>query len=388
MKLSGFSITFRNRAVVIVGLLLGVVILLVSGNMARTLHQKERHDIHLWAHAMERINQDLIGRSNLFFDDIVSPNQNIPFIMTDEDLKVITSHLIDPQIINHPDRLRAEIERLSEENQPVVVNFLWSDKPNIIFFGRSRLLSRLYYFPVVQLVTIAIFLILCFIAITNSKHLEQNRVWVGLAKETAHQLGTPTSSLLGWIEYLRTQPIDPSVVDEMNKDLTHLLKIVDRFSKIGSDTPLAVANINEVVGETVMYFKHRIPRNVKLTYNGFAMAPIEVMINTALFEWVVENLLKNALDALQGQGTLDVSITSTEQEVMIDVKDSGKGIPKGNWRKIFEPGFTTKTRGWGLGLSLSRRIVEEYHDGRIAVVESEIGGGTTIRVTLKRHAEQ
>ena len=209
-------------------------------------------------------------------------------------------------------------------------------------------------------------------------------MWIGLAKETAHQLGTPTSSLLGWIEYLRSQPVDQEAVEEMNKDLTHLLKIVDRFSKIGSETVLQKATVYEVVGEAVMYFRKRIPRNVTLDYNGLAIAPIEANINPALFEWVVENLMKNALDALQGHGSIDVRLSMDDQNVMIDVKDTGKGIPKSNWKRIFEPGFTTKTRGWGLGLSLSRRIIEEYHNGRIAVVESEPGKGTMIRITLKR----
>ena len=235
-----------------------------------------------------------------------------------------------------------------------------------------------------QLGVIAIFILLGFIAFRSTKQDEQNRIWIGLAKETAHQLGTPTSSLLGWIAYLRSQPVDQTAVEEMNKDLAHLMKIVDRFSKIGSETPLTPANINEVVGETVMYFRARIPRNVTIDYNGLAIAPVQASINTALFAWVVENLLKNSLDALQGHGRIDVRIASDERHVMIEVKDTGKGIPKSNWKRIFEPGFTTKTRGWGLGLSLSRRVIEEYHQGRIAVVDSEPGKGTTIRVTLKR----
>ncbi|MEE0914931.1 MAG: HAMP domain-containing sensor histidine kinase, partial [Alistipes sp.] len=215
----------------------------------------------------------------------------------------------------------------------------------------------------------------------------QNRVWIGLAKETAHQLGTPTSSLLGWIEYLRDQNVDPMAVEEMEKDLAHLKKIVDRFSKIGSDTPLEIANVNEVVGDCVMYFRKRIPRNVTLDYNGLASEPVQAMVNRALFEWVVENLLKNSLDALQGHGAISVKIGATESSVTIDVSDTGKGIAKSNWKRIFEPGYTTKTRGWGLGLSLSRRVVEEYHRGKIAVTDSVIGKGTTIRITLKRAFE-
>ena len=286
------------------------------------------------------------------------------------------------------DLLREQIERFTEENQPLQVRFGWNTEHyHIIFYGQSALLKSLFYFPYVQILVIVVFVLLVFIAFRSSKHDEQNRVWIGLAKETAHQLGTPTSSLLGWIEYLRSQPIDQTAVEEMNKDLAHLMKIVDRFSKIGSETPLTPANINEVVGETVMYFRKRIPRHVTLDYNGLAMAPIEADINTALFEWVVENLMKNALDALQGQGAIAVRILSDEKHVMIEVKDTGKGIAKSNWKRIFEPGFTTKTRGWGLGLSLSRRIIEEYHHGRIAVVESEVGKGTTFRITLKRSSQ-
>lgn len=217
-----------------------------------------------------------------------------------------------------------------------------------------------------------------------SSDSSQNRVWVGLAKETAHQLGTPISSLLGWIEYLRSQPIDQSVVDEMNKDVHHLQKITDRFSKIGSQTELSPVNINELIGDCVLYFRNRIPRNVSLEYNGLAMAPVQAMANSALFEWVIENLLKNSLDALQGKGQISVAVSTTDKWINIDVKDTGKGMPKSNFKKIFNPGFTTKTRGWGLGLSLSRRIVEEYHKGRIFVLESEVGRGTTFRIQLKR----
>ncbi|MDE6070361.1 MAG: HAMP domain-containing histidine kinase, partial [Alistipes sp.] len=370
-----------------VGVLLGALSLLYTNNMAQRLKQKEQHDVALWAHAMERVNRNATGNAmaDPLIADIVSNSNNIPFIITDENLEVINAHLIPERVLDHPDLLRRQIDRFTEENTPLPVRFWWtSEHYHIIFYGKSRLLKSLYWFPYVQILVVTVFIVLGFIAFRSTKHDEQNRVWIGLAKETAHQLGTPTSSLLGWIEYLRAQPVDPAAVEEMNKDLTHLMKIVDRFSKIGSETPLTPANINETVGESVMYFRKRIPRNVTLDYNGLAIAPVQANINAALFEWVVENLLKNSLDALQGHGAIDVRIASDEKYVMIDVHDTGKGIPKSNWKRIFEPGFTTKTRGWGLGLSLSRRIVEEYHQGRIAVVDSEPGKGTTIRITLKR----
>jgi len=381
-------LSFRNRIVALVtGAVICALSLIYTYHMALELREKEQHDVEVWAHAMEQANRNPLGGtpSDPLIQDILSNRNNIPFIITDKDLNVIEAHLVDRSILYHPGKLRHQIDRFSEQNMPIVVNYWWDrNHSHIIFYGRSQLLRSLYFFPVVQLGVIVIFILFGFIAFRSSKQDEQNRVWIGLAKETAHQLGTPTSSLLGWIEFLRTQPVDQDAVEEMNKDLAHLLKIVDRFSKIGSETVLAPANINEVVGEAVMYFRKRIPRNVTLDYNGLAIAPVQANINTALFEWVVENLMKNALDALQGHGRIDVRISSDEKHVMIDVRDTGKGIAKGNWKRIFEPGFTTKTRGWGLGLSLSRRIVEEYHAGRIAVAESAIGKGTTIRITLKR----
>lgn len=388
MKIRRDILSFRNRVVVIVvGILLGMLSLLYTNGMAQRLREKEQHDVELWAHAMERVNRDALGDAlgDPLIDDIVDSHNNIPFIITDDNLYVLRSHLIPDEVIDHPDRLRRRVEKMAEENRPILIEYPWSrGHKHIIFYGKSALLKSLYYFPYVQICVITIFILLGFIAFRSTKQDEQNRIWIGLAKETAHQLGTPTSSLLGWIEYLRSQEVDQTAVDEMQKDLAHLMKIVDRFSKIGSETALAPANVNEVVGESVMYFRKRIPRNVTLDYNGLAIAPLRAAINTALFEWVVENLMKNSLDALQGHGAIEVHISSDDRHVVVDVKDTGKGIPKSNWKRIFEPGFTTKTRGWGLGLSLSRRIIEEYHQGRIAVVDSEPGRGTTIRITLKR----
>lgn len=389
MKFRRDIFSFRNRVVVIVvGMALAAISLFYTNNMAMRLHEKEKHDVALWIHAMELVNRNVLGdgMQDPLIQDIIGSSNNIPFIITNENLEVLFSNRVPNEILDHPDRLRRQIEKFTDENTPRQIHFGWwsQDHYHIIFYGKSTLLKSLYYFPYVQLLVVTLFILMGFIAFRSTKHDEQNRVWIGLAKETAHQLGTPTSSLLGWIEYLRTQPVDQTAVEEMNKDLTHLMKIVDRFSKIGSETPLTPANINEVVGESVMYFRKRIPRNVTLDYNGLAIAPVRANVNAALFEWVVENLMKNSLDALQGHGAIRVHISSDDKHVMIDVQDTGKGIPKGNWKRIFEPGFTTKTRGWGLGLSLSRRIVEEYHQGKIAVTESEPGKGTTIRITLKR----
>ncbi len=376
--------------ILLIGLVLAVVSLLYTNQLARILREKEQNDVKLWVAAMERVSGDVVGNAMIdpLISHIVSTHNNIPFIITDEDLNPVVSNRIDDEILEDAELYRAKIDQLTEEYTPrvVAVKSRWqlNAKKYIIFYGQSQLLKALYYFPYVQILIVFIFLIFTYIALQSAKRDEQNQVWIGLAKETAHQLGTPISSLLGWVEYLRSQEVDESVIDEMQKDLTHLTTIVDRFSKIGSETILSPNNVNEVVGASVMYFRKRIPRNVTLSYNGLAMAPVRANINVALFEWVIENLLKNSLDAMQGKGEIDVKISSTEKNVIIDVSDTGKGIAKGNWKRIFEPGFTTKTRGWGLGLSLSRRIVKDYHHGKIFVARSEMGQGTTFRIILKR----
>ena len=393
----------RRRTIVIA---IGLALALLSIYYTWTISQEMRHEdelaikqlrdtehnaIEMW----EDILRSTKSSGYIFYNtellNKLAEHTTVPIVIADDKLRPLVSNL-PAEIISDPVRLRAEIMEMSRHNRPVVVSYRFPPETFTIYYGMtdySTLVSSahseaLAFFPYVQLIIIVVFAIFAYIAFMSTKQNEQNRVWVGLAKETAHQLGTPTSSLLGWIEYLRSQPVDQMAVEEMAKDLVHLNKIVDRFSKIGSETQLMPMNINEVVGDTVLYFRRRVPRNVQLTYNGLAMAPIEVPINAALFEWVVENLMKNSLDALQGQGSIEVVVGENDRNVFVEVSDTGKGIPKSNWTRIFEPGFTTKTRGWGLGLSLSRRIIEEYHKGKIAVVRSEMGKGTTIRVTLNR----
>ena len=380
---------FENGRLVILVIATTLIVasLIMTNRMASALREKEKHDVELWAAAMERVNRDAMGdyMNDPLIATIINNRNNIPFIITDENLRVISHHLIPEEVVTNEKELHRTLQRMSKDNTPIVVKFWWTNAHNhIIFYGHSLTLRTLYIFPYIQMFIIVVFVLVSFIVFRSVKQGEQNRIWVGLAKETAHQLGTPTSSLLGWIEYLREQPVDQMAVDEMQKDLAHLMKIVDRFSKIGSDTPLTIKSLNEVVGESVMYFRKRIPRNVTLDYNGLAIDEVKAKVNVALFEWVVENLMKNSLDALQGHGEIVVTIGSDAKNVWVDVADTGKGIPKSKWKSIFEPGYTTKTRGWGLGLSLSRRIIEEYHNGRIAVVESEVGKGSRFRITLKR----
>ncbi|MDR0509478.1 MAG: sensor histidine kinase [Rikenellaceae bacterium] len=370
----------RRLGIIIVGLVIGVASLLITNDMSSTLRNKERNEVMLWALAMNRL-----GR----FDDLNDPlmkhitsKNNIPFILTDQNLRVCDHWMVDEETILYPDRLKRQLELFSDIHQPLTIKMWEGDY--YLFYGESQLLKMLVYFPLAQMIIIVVFIFFGYATFQSTRHDEQNSVWIGLAKETAHQLGTPISSLLGWIEYLRMQPVDQATVEEIARDVSRLTTVTNRFSKIGSHTSLVEASVNEVVGECVQYFLSRIPKNISLVYNGFAIAPVKAMLNGALFEWVIENLLKNALDAMGGKGTLTVKISSTDAHVTIDVSDTGKGIPKSNFSRIFEPGFTTKTRGWGLGLSLSKRIVEEYHKGKIFVVDSEIDKGSKIRITLKR----
>lgn len=373
--------SFRSRLVVIaVGLVIGVSSLLFTNNMAVQLREKEKNEVDIWVAAFRELGAD---PGNPLLLSIITTRNNIPFVLIDRDQRVIASHLIPEHILNHPDLLNQKLVELAEINSRIKVETLYNET-FYIFFDESKLLKSLTYFPYIQLLVIIVFVLFGYIALRSTKQDEQNRVWIGLAKETAHQLGTPTSSLLGWLEYLRTQNIDPTAIAEMNKDIIRLTKVVDRFSKIGAATSLSEGVINEIVGNSVIYFRTRVPKNVTISYNGLAMAQQKAMINEALFEWVIENLLKNAMDALSGKGTIDVKLSNDDNWIYIDVKDTGKGIAKGNFKRIFEPGFTTKTRGWGLGLSLSKRIIEGYHSGKIFVLDSEINKGTTIRIALKK----
>lgn len=380
--LNKVTAVFRNSTfVLLLWAIVSIASMTASSVMVRGLRQKETYYVSLWSYAMGRLG--VFDDNDPLITEIMKHN-TIPFVITNERLQVEYYHLVPDAIIDHPTRLRNLIDNYSGDGNTIIIQS-WDGGKHYVFYGESLVLRTLKYFPIGQMLLFVMLLLLGYNVYRVSNDSRQNRVWVGLAKETAHQLGTPISSLLGWIEYLRSQGIDPDVVAEMNKDVTHLQKITDRFSKIGSQTELTPANINELVGESVMYFRRRIPRNVSLDYNGLAMAPVQANVNSALFEWVIENLLKNSLDALQGKGRIEVEISASQNWINIDVRDTGKGMPKSNFKKVFEPGFSTKTRGWGLGLSLSRRIVEDYHSGKIFVLESEIGKGTTFRVQLKRY---
>lgn len=371
---------------VIVGAFISFASLYYSNYLARELASKEKNEINMWAYGLGLANNDdrlsRIERNVIFY--LTQSSVEIPAIVTDDNLNVLGYQFIDSALVSDPVRLREELERMSGSGRtPIEI-----DRPDglrqTVFYDDSTLLKSIFFFPYIQLGLIIVFISFVLIIFRSSKQSEQNRVWVGMAKETAHQLGTPTSSLMGWIEYLREQPIPPDVVDDMERDVVRLMKVVDRFSKIGSTTLLEARNVQQVVSSTVSYFRTRIPRGVTINYDVCADEPFQARINEALFEWVLENLMKNALDALGGKGEITVKLSNRDRNLRIDISDTGKGISKSNVRKIFRPGFTTKTRGWGLGLSLSKRIVDEYHNGKIFVLRSEIDKGTTMRIVLRR----
>lgn len=379
-----FNFSYKSKRIFIaVGLAIGFSSLFFTNRLASQLKLKEENEVKIWTYAMSQI--DRLDPEVGLFQYILHTNNAIPFIITDENLELFDAHLIPNRILNNKNLLRKRLERMASLNEPITIPTAFGSY--LIFYKQSSLLTSLYYFPLIQIGIIAAFIIFSFITFSSTKQDETNRIWIGMAKETAHQLGTPTSSLLGWIEYLRSQDIDQMAVEEMNKDLTRLLKVVDRFSKIGAETAFEPRDIAELVQGTVTYFRSRIPRNVELRYIR-PDGPEFAMINDALFEWVIENLLKNALDALQGKGLITVSLYEEDKWLNIDVADTGKGMSKANFKRIFEPGFTTKTRGWGLGLSLSARIIERYHKGKIYVVDSELNKGTTMRVSLLRDAAE
>lgn len=373
-------------AIIIVGSVVGIAFLVFTGDMARQLKKKEYFETKLWSRAVTIAAQrDAINAeyniANLI-NEIVNNDNNISAIITDKDLNVHGFMNVQQQIIDDKHLLRNELEVMTNDNEPILIDN--NGSYFYIFYRESNTLKLLRYLPYVQFGTLIILIVLISISYSSSRTNEQNRVWVGMAKETAHQLGTPSSSLLGWLEYLKSSDVEPFVIEEIGKDVSRLLKVVDRFSKIGAATPLMPHNVIEAVATTVDYFQTRIPKKVELQFNPSRSVPLQSDLNPALFEWVMENLIKNSIDSLSGEGEIKVSVYSLGKWIYVDIADTGKGIAKSNFKKIFTPGFTTKTRGWGLGLSLSNRIIKDYHQGRLFVALSEIDKGTTMRIMLKK----
>ncbi|MWB95672.1 sensor histidine kinase [Flavobacterium sp. GA093] len=315
---------------------------------------------------------------------ISNNNTSIPVILTMYG-KILSTRNVPDEILNDAKKSRQFLQKLKNENEPITFEYV-SGKYQTLYYGNSELLNKLKYYPIALLLIIFLFIALIYNFYKSTKMATQNKLWAGMAKETAHQIGTPLSSLIGWVEILKTEEIDPSITEEIEKDIERLQTITDRFSKIGSIPALETLDIVSETLHTFEYLQSRFSKQVVFSYQ-VPKEPIFVMFNPTLHSWTIENLVKNAIDAMKGKGTLDLQIEQDAHHVKINVKDSGSGIPKKQFKTIFETGFTTKKRGWGLGLSLTKRIVEEYHLGKIKVLNSEIGKGTTFQISFHKKVQ-
>lgn len=370
-----------------------VVFLVVSNNLIKELSEQERIRMEIWADATKRLaNAD----ENTDFDyllSIIQRNTSIPVLVEDGEGNILNHRNFDLPVKDeeelllfsemspqNQEYLNKKLAKLRQGSNKIIID-IDADTRQYIYYEDSVVLTRLSYYPYIQLGVMIVIALIVFSAIIYTKRAEQNRVWVGLSKETAHQLGTPISSLMAWTQLLESYGIDADVVSEIDKDVNRLSVIADRFSKIGSKPELKLEYLNDTVSRSLDYMKSRVSGKVNIVMN-LSDDDHGVMLSVALFEWVMENLTKNAVDAMDGAGTITITTIGEKERVAIEINDTGKGISRKNFKNVFNPGYTTKKRGWGLGLTLVKRIIEEYHGGKIFVKDSEIGRGTTFRIEL------
>lgn len=368
-----------------------VAILIVSGTilyssyLAQKIEKEEKQKVEQWVEATIALFNPNVADTRLPMK-IITDNNDIPIIWTNEKDSIIESINLDSSKIKRDaGYVKEQLKKFKAENDPII----WTDPinptgVNRVYYGHSKLLREVRYYPIVQLIIVGLFILVTFLALRSSYLSVQNQVWAGMAKETAHQLGTPVSSLEGWLEIFRDMPGNEKMVAELEKDVTRLRLVSDRFGKIGSTPQLEERNIIRQIEDVVEYVRKRASGKVQFSLDTHGRTDIPVRLSGPLFDWVIENLLKNALDAMEGKGSIHIDIVDADKNVLIDVTDTGKGISKQNIAKVFKPGFTTKKRGWGLGLSLSKRIIEQYHKGTLGVKHSEIGKGTTFRIVMKK----
>jgi hypothetical protein len=382
-----FNAVFNWRTVLAV-----IAIAIVSGTvfysnfLAKKIAAEEKIKVEQWVEATKDILNPNSGVSNLASRVLIENSKDIPMILVTEKDSIMDHRNLDSaKITDNKSYLAQQLDEFKKLHTPIVwQNPLDSLQTNRVFYGESDLLKQVRYYPIVQLFIVALFIIITLIAITTRNKSTQNQVWAGMAKETAHQMGTPLTSLQGWVEMLRETPGMEKIVPEMSKDVDRLKLVSDRFGKIGSTPQLELNDIVIQVQHMVSYIKRRSPESVAFIINTNGESEIKAMVNGPLFDWVIENLLKNALDAMEGKGILKINIKNEIAQVTVDVIDTGKGISKKNIRNVFKPGFTTKKRGWGLGLTLCKRIIEQYHNGELFVKQSEPGKGTTFRIVLRK----
>ncbi len=362
---------------------IGVLTLYLSNLLVQKIAGEEKKKMEIWAEAENQLTDPNMDGDLGFQLRVVKSNETIPAILADSLNNIKTILNIDTAGVKKMDKfLQDKLEEFRNENDRIVVPV--DENTNYyVYYGQSSVLIQLKYYPFVVLGIVALFMLVSYAAFSSSTRAEQNKVWVGLAKETAHQLGTPISSLMGWVECLDMGVLPENASGEMRKDIDRLNTITERFSKIGSEPILQLCDVNEVLSQAIAYMVTRSGKGVQITYKP-AAEPMMSMLNVNLFQWVVENLIKNSIDAMEGKGSIYCALRSYKEKIYIDFTDTGKGIPRNQMKSIFKPGFTTKKRGWGLGLSLAKRIVFEYHGGDIFVKESIPFEKTTIRIILKR----
>jgi signal transduction histidine kinase len=342
---------------------------------------EERLKMQVWAAAQKSLLQADLENDNIDLNlEILSSNKTIPLINLENNI-IINHANIDESIAKDSIRLYAFLEDLKKQNEPIKIEYD-EGKKQYIYYGDSALITKLRYYPIALLLIIILFATVVYNFYRSTKMATQNKLWAGMAKETAHQIGTPLSSLIGWLEIMKADNVDETTITEIEKDINRLQTITDRFSKIGSEPILSVQDIVAQTQHSFDYLKDRFSKQIVFQFKA-PLKPVKVLLNPELHSWTIENLMKNAVDAMKGKGALKIVMEVEGTWVKINVSDSGKGIPKNQFKKIFEPGFTTKKRGWGLGLSLTKRIVEDYHKGKIKVLQSEIDKGTTFQISLK-----
>lgn len=365
-------------------MVIGALSLIYTNSIIKDLARQERKKVELWAEGMRQMVQtDQTDQDIGFIFQVIQNNETVPVIITDDKGNVQFFRNLDSLKAEDPEYMKQEIEEMKSQNEPIELAISPLHK-QYIYYKDSILLTRLFYYPFIQFFIIFAYILVAYLSFSSFRKAEQNQVWIGMAKETAHQLGTPISSLLAWAELIKLSSKDDVMINEINKDIGRLEMIANRFSKIGSAPVLEPERISDVVKDAMQYIRNRTSSLVAFEVLEGNAANILVPVNRDLFAWVIENLCRNAVDAMAGQGKITITLHDYIQFIYIDVTDTGKGIPKGKFKTVFKPGYTTKKRGWGLGLSLSKRIIEEYHQGKIFVKSSDPVNGTTFRLVMNK----
>lgn len=377
------NVRLRNWFGYILALIVALFIIIFSNSKVEELKEEESVKISNYAKTLELLNTetDIPPKTQFFLVQLIEQNTTIPVILVDEKGNYIDSKNVSKKIISDSLKLKEELHEMAESYYPILIKLPFGNQ--YVYYKNSVLLTQLGYYPFVLIILVTLFVWFTYWYFKTVKKTEQSLLWAGMAKETAHQIGTPLSSIMGWLEILKTEEIDQKPIINIEKDVHRLQNITDRFSKIGSTPSLKKEDIVEISEQAFMYLKRRMSKQIGFEFQA-PEYPVYVSLNNILYSWVIENLIKNSADAMKGEGKIKLQIHDNKKNIFIDISDEGSGIESKNVKKIFKPGFTTKRRGWGLGLSLARRIIEDYHYGKIFVQNTEINKGTTFRITLKK----